>query len=317
VATAGAAVCKLAGVVSLGSTQGNPVAGFGKDGGLAAWKQDADTLLVQRLAPGGAVLGGPAQVRLTAEQEPKAVYALDRGFVVLLLRWDWQHGDSRWWGVVVNRDGHAERSPVEIGLGGMDVAAGQVADAEHVVLLVWPAAIAPNRAQLRGRWQTLHVDASGVLTSAATAVAIDDLVTTTQDHFEPARLAGSAGWVVLRNGVLRPAGVFGGRRQPAAEAVLLRGSDGISAEVVDRAVPPPPGPRGRIYEAQRRPALARAHDGQPLGQPLDLEVDGFPVGVHGVVIQTDLVWSGTHFLYPFRSSGTKDVASLLPIDCHP
>jgi hypothetical protein len=218
---------------------------------------------------------------------------------------------------VVSRDGRAEKRAVDLGLADMDLEVGQAADGEHVALLVRPAAIARNADQLRGRWQTLTVTPGGTLTSTPTAVAIDDLAKTTQDHFEPARLTGAAGWVVLRNGVRQPDGVFAGQRRPAAAALLLRGPDELTAQVTDLSVPPPRGAGGRIYEAQREPALARARNGQPVGQPIALEVGGFPVGVLGVVVQTDLAWSGTHFLYPFHTTGTPRVASLLPVDCAP
>lgn len=108
--------------------------------------------------------------------------------------------------------------------------------------------------------------------------------------------------------------MFDGVRAAAGRASLLRPTDAVVGEVRNAAVPPPPGPNGTIFEALGRPTLVRTHQGQPVGRTLDLEWHGSRVGAIGMQVESAVFWSGTHFLYPFRSSRG---ANLLPIDCAP
>lgn len=97
-------------------------------------------------------------------------------------------------------------------------------------------------------------------------------------------------------------------------------SDGIAFTVINAAVPLPSS-GGTIYEPMGRPVLERTHDGRPVGEPLSLEWQGNPIA-YGISIHDYVVWSGTHFLYPFSESDfgpthDKYVEVLLPIDCRP
>lgn len=75
---------------------------------------------------------------------------------------------------------------------------------------------------------------------------------------------------------------------------------------------------GRIIEAAGRPVLERTFDGHAVGDDLVLEWRGNPIS-HGMSVEYDVVWSGTHFIYPFwESAGPPDddyLQLLLPIDC--
>jgi hypothetical protein len=139
-------------------------------------------------------------------------------------------------------------------------------------------------------------------------VDVDDLGTLSTEAWEPAELAEERGWVVLREGALRPEGVFAGKRASSASASLLRPDDAVDAGVVNLAVPPPRGPNGTIYEALPRPALRRTRKGQPVGATLDLEASG-----HGP--SYDVAWSGTHFVYPHTDR--RGDATLTAINCAP
>ena len=215
--SAGAASCKITRVISLGpSTSDHPVAGFGTAGGLAAFRQDEARIALQRLAADGAAVGAAVTVPLDAARSVDRIYALERAFIVLLRLWDWQKADVRWWGLVVSREGQPREPPVELGLSDMDIRVDQTLDGQRVALLLMPAAIATKRASLRGRWQTLILGAGGALESKATEVNVDDLGTLSTEAWEPAELAGARGWVVLREGALRPEGVFAGKRASSA-----------------------------------------------------------------------------------------------------
>lgn len=91
-----------------------------------------------------------------------------------------------------------------------------------------------------------------------------------------------------------------------------RAPDALDFEVTNGAVPPPPGPGGRIIEAMGRPILTRSLAGKRVGDPIELEFRGNPIA-HSMNISSDIAWSGTHFLYPFADDGDR----LLPIDCRP
>jgi hypothetical protein len=89
--------------------------------------------------------------------------------------------------------------------------------------------------------------------------------------------------------------------------------DAIDFDVTNGAVPPPRGPGGTIYEAMGQPILNRTLGGKRVGNPIDLEFRGNPIA-HSMNISPYIVWSGTHFLYPFWET---DVVRILPIDCRP
>jgi len=310
--TAGAKACKILPPIVLGARDnGYTIVGFGPQGGVATWMSGASTLALQRLARDGTKVGAAASAQVGKGLEPKHVYPVDRGFVVLLLRWDSQNGVVAWEGMLYDSGGRAHE-PVDIGLDGMVVRVGQPLDGHAVGLIVSAAYIAKQKQP--GRWQTVTVGADGKLISVATAIAVDDLVTTTDDAFVPATLAGKRGWMVLRNDARRPDGVFGGTRVAAAHAAPLSPSDGLIGVMRNRARPPPRGRGGTIREALGRPTLVRMHKGKELGDRLALEWHGNPVGAVAMNIESLLFWSGTHFVYPFRGNAG---ACLLPIDCRP
>jgi hypothetical protein len=315
-ALAGAETCKLEPVVTLGPVASGRVAlGFGAGGGLAAWKPTETTLAVRHLASNGSPRGAALRLAIDPRLEPRQVHAVAAGYVVLLSVWDWRAGDARWLGVFASAHGQVLKPPVDLGLDGMDIVVGRAIDDERVALIVTPAAIAPNRAHLRGRWQTVRAGADGRLASTATEVDVTDLAPTTQDRWAPATLGADPGWAVERDHLRRPLGVFGGRLGPAAGAVLLDG--GFTARVLNLAEPPPQSADGTIFEVLPAPALVREHRGKPVGRSTLLEVGSSPVGVHGLSFTPDIAWSGTHFVYPFATSNPPRAASLLPIDCRP
>ena len=117
-------------------------------------------------------------------------------------------------------------------------------------------------------------------------------------------------------GVQKALAPFSGPRVDAA----THGRDAIAFTVTNAAVPLP-SHGGTIYEPMGRPVFSRTHDGRPVGQPLPLEWHDNPIA-YGMSIHDDIVWSGTHFLYPFSESGfgpTHDEYDelVLPIDCRP
>jgi hypothetical protein len=240
------------------------------------------------------------------------MFATERGFVLLLRRWDYQRGDVRWWGQVFGQDGRPAALPIDLGLADMDLRIGQAIDGDRIGLVVVQAHIAKRKHV--GRWQTLVVGPDGMITSIPVVAAVDDLVTTTDDAWEPAVLDGKRGWVVSRRGARRPEGIFDGVRRPAAAALRLSPADGLSAEVVNLAVPPPRGPHGTIFEAMGEPALRRTLAGKPFGHLVPLQWRGNPVGTYAMNVDRTLFWSGTHFLYPFHH---KNSAYLLPVHCGP
>jgi hypothetical protein len=309
---AGADECRVEEAAPLGRGGGGPiVVAFDRTGGLAAWPQASATLAVRPIALDGSARGPVVRVAVGKEIEPYAMFATAPGFVLLLRRLDYQHGFRRWWGArVFGRDGRPAGPIIDLGLADMEVRVGQAIDAYRIGLIVAGAPI--GKRTHTGRWQTLSVGPGGVITSTPIVAAVDDLVTTTDDVWEPAVLAGQRGWVVLRRGVRRPEGIFDGAREPAAAAVPLVPPDGVSAEVVNLAVPPPPRPGGTIFEAMGQPALRRTHAGEAFGQLVHLAWHGNPVGAYAMNVETALFWSGTHFLYPFHHDNG---AYLLPVDC--
>jgi hypothetical protein len=286
-----------------------PVVGYGPAGGLVAWRQAETTLTLQRLgedAVSGAAVSIPLEPGLSVER----IFALRRGFIVVVRLWDWKKNVARWWGLVVGHDGQPRGGRVDLGMSDMDILEHQIIDEERIALLLFPAAIAANRDRLQDRWQTLLLDAGGALASKAGG-ELGKVERLSSDTWEPAELGGKHGWVVLRDAAPLPQGIFEGARTPAAAAKLLRPSDAIDARVYNLAVPPPRGPRGTIYEALPEPGLVRTHHGSPVGSAFHLSNE------HRRDLN-EVVWSGRYFVYPFKGPrGDQEVASLVLIDCAP
>jgi hypothetical protein len=303
---AGAKECRLEAVVELGPIVGDPpVLGFGARGGLAAWLSAETTLALRPLDASGATRAPATTVAVGTGYAPRLVYAVDRGFLVLLRLWDLRQGPVRWRGLLVAPDGSVLGSAVDLGLDGMDVLVGRALDGAAVGLI-----LAPAFTEAPWRWQTIAVDADGHLASTPIEVAVDDLGNTGQDRWVPAELDGRPGWVILRAGARRPDGVFAGARLPAGRAVLL--GDDLSGAVVNLATPPPPGPGGTIYEAMAEPALVREHHGRRLGDATRLVVRGDAVGVTGMYLEIELAWTGSRFACTYIDEQT---ARLLPVNC--
>lgn len=311
---AGANACILRPVVALGPSEQEPIVGFGPMGGLAAWKPDPTTIALQSLASDASLRGGVVTVPTDSDRELSLIFPVDRGFVVILRRWDWQRSDVRWWGLVAGHDAKPLAPAVDLGLASLDVRAGQAVDGGHVVLLASPAALSPPDARAPlDRWETLTIGDDGGLQSSGSDVQARDLVSTGGDVWEPARLGGEPGWAVLRDGALRPEGVFGGKRVSSAGALVRKPHDGVEGVAMNLARPPPPGPGNTIYEPVPRPALLRTHAGKPVG-----EVTLLQVRFDGMYMPGEIVWSGSLFVYPHRASssgGSSRVAALLPVDC--
>jgi hypothetical protein len=107
-----------------------------------------------------------------------------------------------------------------------------------------------------------------------------------------------------------------------ADLVVAAEPGAVAFHVTNRAVPPGGrGPGGMVIEAMGRPVLERTHAGTKVGEALDIMWHGNPIA-HGMNIESYIVWSGTHFLYPFYADDggpthDKYAESLLPIDCRP
>lgn len=314
-ADAGAARCKLGVATRLGAERGGaPKLRFGARSGVAAWKSADDAVSVAPLRDDGAIAGASHTLAVAPDLRVESVRALGAGFLLLLLRWDLAKHDVRWFGVALSADGVARSSAVDLGMADMSIAAAQEADARRVVLLLRPAAIA-RATGLRGRWQTITIGDDGALASTPIAADVDDLLTTVPgEELEPARLDGAIGWIVSHAGGRRVDGVFDGVRRPAKDARPLRPDDAIEVEVRNGATPPPPGPGGRIYEPAAEPVLRRSHAGAPLGEALQLEVEGFPASRGGLYVEDEIAWSGSRFVYAYDRDGA---ARLLAIDCRP
>jgi hypothetical protein len=104
----------------------------------------------------------------------------------------------------------------------------------------------------------------------------------------------------------------------APAPVASHPEDAVAFEITNGAVPPPPGPGGRIIEAMGRPMLERQHAGRRVGDTTALEWRGNPIA-HSMNVSTAVAWSGTHFIYPFWDADRGDayIVALLPIDCRP
>lgn len=269
------------------------------------------TLAIQPLALDGAAVGDAQTLTVAEGVRTAEVYAVDHGFVILLLRWGWKNDHTKWWGVVVDREGHA-REPVDLGLDDLEVAAGQSLDGSRIGLVVAKAYIAKKKH--KARWQELTVDADGNLTSAATKLAVDDLVEL-YGRWERAELDGALGWVITKDGVTAADGIFDGARAPAKHATLLRPDDLVRAKVDNAAEPIPRGDDGIQYEPRGQPGLVRERvDGTAVGHRLRLAWGGDDVGVIAMYVKEYLAWTGTHYLYAYRDDG---IARFLPIDCRP
>ncbi len=317
VATAGVVMCRPDVAVVLGEHGGGDAAiGFGGARGIAAWQIGPTSIEVQAIAPDGTRIGMPATVTVHERVEPHEIYPIAAGFVVLLRLWDWEASDLNWWALVVDRDGHVVRPPVEIGLADLDIAMSQRFDDRTIALITMPGTISKQPTGPM-RWQTLTIDASGKVTWNAHVIDTHGL----EGEWQPADLHGMRGWLVVRNGARVADGIFDGQRRPSDGATPLADPAALDIRVVNAAEPPPPGPGGRIIEAMGRPMLHRTHAGQPVGEALALEWHGNPIA-YAMNISTAIAWSGTHFLYPFSGEDggpTHDryVEALLPIDCRP
>ncbi len=310
--TAGAEACAVLPPVELGPGDA-PVVGFGEGLGLAAWKSAPGELAMRTIGPDGKPQGDATGLEAAVELEPRHVVRIRDGFVVLLRRWDWKAQDLRWSGVFVGVPGGSARPPVDLALRGMDVDVARAVDDVRVGVIARPGVTRPDVEGAHARWQTLTVDGRGAISSSADAGWLDDLLPVGRDRWEPAELGEHVGWVVMRQDEPRSLGIFGGLRLPSRDARYA--SSAVHFEVVNAAIPPPPGPGGRIYEAMARPELRRTRDGSPLGKPVRLEANGSPVGSHGISVSGTLTWSGTHVLFGYSQSSREARAYLLPVDC--
>lgn len=158
--TAGGTTCKVGDAIELAQhAETSAVLGFDAASGLAVWKPDPATLALQPLVRDGTRRGQMATLPLADGNEPDDVVALGGRFVVLVRRWDWQHDDVRWWGVVVDASGYAGPL-VDLGLAGLDVDSARATSASEIVLTVSAAAIAkhPETPPLRGQTLTVTGD---------------------------------------------------------------------------------------------------------------------------------------------------------------
>ncbi|APR77861.1 Hypothetical protein A7982_03208 [Minicystis rosea] len=307
---AGAAACKPARTVALGPIEGDaPIVGFGPAGGLAAWRPNNTSLILQPITAAG-VTGTTVTVALDSDLTVERIHALRGGLIVVIRRWDWQKKIARWWGLPVGYDAHPLGARVDLGLADMDILLHQIIDDERVALLLFPAAIAPARDRLQHRWQTLTLGAGGVIESKRGG-DLGHVEMLSSDTWEPATLGQRRGWAVFRDGVLQPEGIFDGQRMKSAGATSVRPNDAIDARVYSLAVPPPRGPGGRIYEALPQPALVREHRGKRVGTPFDLSSNNH-------TDLNDAVWSGTYFVHASRDHHHEPAtAALTFIDCAP
>jgi len=309
VATAGADTCRIDEAQAMGTgSAANALVAFRTREGIVAWRQDEHTVAVRAIASRGSPLGERISIPVAKGAVPGQLFAIERGYLLLLHRWLQETADSTWWGIVLSPKGKPEAAPVDVGLHGRRVFAGQPLGGDQVALLTNPANPEPRPAL---HWQTLNASSKGGITSSTAKVALDRLVGKLDDSWAMAELDQQRGWVVLRDGTPRPYGAFGGVEQKTTEARPLIPDSAILAEVHNAAVPPPRGPKGTIYEALGMPMLERTHYGKRL-EPLFLEWHGSGTGVHGMNVDPHIFWSGTHFLRPFAEDGTLYI---LPVDC--
>jgi hypothetical protein len=170
-------------------------------------------------------------------------------------------------------------------------------------------------------WWAVVAGRDGQIAGAATRLALDDLDIASTQLLDSGQLAlqvvpayisknrgGPAHWQAMSID-----GSGGVTLTPInAPPPVMPSPDAIAFEVFNGAEPPPPGAGGRINEAMGEPILERKLAGKRVGQTTYLDAGGDPI-VHGMYVKTAIVWSGTHFLYPFMT----DVAQILPIDCKP
>ncbi|GAC1351440.1 MAG: hypothetical protein NVSMB1_04500 [Polyangiales bacterium] len=313
-ANAGASVCKIGEPVVLGAPiVGGARIGFGGSRGVAVFYQRETMLAFQPIGLNGATVGAVRELVVSERLEPSFIFAIDRGFIVLLKRSGGASSDLSWWGVFIDHAGTVIKPPVDLGQANLEVVVAQPLSSGEIGLILAPPSYA--KAKHPAHWVTLTVDREGNIVSRPAAVMFDDLLQTSS-VWEPAAMNGKRGWVVSIDGARRPDGLFGGTRGPAAQAVLLRPNDVLEVQVWNGATPPPPSPgfHGRINEPFAQPVLTRTLAEKPVGEKVWLEWEsGTPS--HSMYADPDVAFSGTHFLYPFYDN--KNVGRLLPIDCRP
>jgi hypothetical protein len=310
-ATAGADTCTIQEAEAMGKGRsGDALVAFRWNEGLVAWRQDEQTVAVRAIASHGIPIGDRISIPVAKDAKPGQLFAIERGFLLLVQLWKWQTQEATWWGIVLSQEGKPESAPLVIKeLQGKSIMSGQPLGGEQVALLTYPA---QQTARLALRWQTLNAGAKGRISATTSKVVVDEkLADKPGDSWAMAELDNRRGWVVLRDGVPRPYGIFAGVEQETSRATLLVPEDAVRFEVANGAVPPPHGPGRIIYEALGRPMLERTRLGKKLA-PLDLTWQGRGTGVHAMNVDPHIFWSRTHFLRPFDREGT---IYLLPVDC--
>jgi hypothetical protein len=276
--SAGAETCKLDTPVSLGPSAGaDPVVAFGAKGGLVAWLSAEKQLSLRPLASDGTLAGAGTTVAIGDLQEPKHLLPLDRGFVVLLVRRDWQRGRMGWYAVWAASAAREAKPPVDLDLADMDVAAARPLDDHRIELEVRPSGMLGSRGQRRDGWQLVTVDADGRI--VATPAARSQRVS--------ARPASDAVVATITN---------------LAQPIPRRGPDGRTYEPLAR----PALARELAGHKVGQPTLLELR-GNPAG------AHGFMIsswavawtGTHFLYPFRDSGWN------------TPTVAMLLPVDCRP
>ncbi|MEO8702899.1 MAG: hypothetical protein ABI867_22835 [Kofleriaceae bacterium] len=128
-------------------------------------------LALQPLAHDGTPRGTAGTVAMPEGLEPKLVYPVGASFVVLVRKWDWQHNDVDWLGVVVDRAGRITVPPQSIGLADLDITDGRIVDDHRIALHAGPAAISKNPTQ-PVRWQIVTLAGARLSSTVGSAPAV-------------------------------------------------------------------------------------------------------------------------------------------------
>jgi hypothetical protein len=183
-------------------------------------------------------------------------------------------------------------------------------------------------------WWGLVADRSGKVTALPAQIGLADVDITRGEIVDGRRISLYVGPGAISKDLKRPArtqlltvtatGIASTATAVMATAAGPPPRDAIGFSVINRATARPgggAGPGGMIIEPMGQPALERTQHAKRFGDPVALEWQGNPIA-HGMYVESYIVWSGTHFIYPFYTDDggpthDKYVERLLPIDCKP
>ena len=309
--TAGREVCEKIHRIEFESMTSVPLAAFHKSGpgdevrGLLVQRPKPETLTFARLEQNGRIKPLKSEIAVDPEFDPTRFYAVDGGFLVLLIKWDnWGERIVRWKALAVTADGEP-LDEVALPIDDLDIVMAR-ADGDRLHLWLRPAAIAIDRESMPGAWAVLTLGDDGIEVEALD-VDPEYSVRNSNERWIAARHQGRFGWVTVdEDGQLRPKGFFGGHPAPAEEAVLVDGED--SLELIVHLLRPHPKSKGRNIHSAPRYGVNRMMEGEIHGQPARIPGRG------QVVSRAQVLWSGTHVIYTGQIDSQHE---LISFDCMP